>query len=103
MENQIVKVGVYTSGSSVRIIGEHDLTEQKFSHRDEAIYLVEVAIMRDPSTHISDNEITQYIKSMKKNFVSNNFQFKAKNRKDADLFIKSKIEKWDTVRELSPA
>lgn len=102
METQKIKVGIYTSGASIRLIGEHDLFEQKYSHRESAIYLVEVAMMRDPRTPVSEEEISKYIESMKGNFRDNRFSFKAKNRKDADLFIASKLKgNWDVVRELS--
>ena len=102
MDGQTIKVGIYTAGASIRIIGEHDLTIQNYGHRDVAIYLVEVAMLRNPDEEITEDEINRYIKSMVENFKQNRFCFKAKDRADADLFIKSKLsDKWKTVRELS--
>ena len=102
MENQKVKVGIYTAGSHLRIIGEHDLFEQDYSHREPAIYLVEISMMRDPRNPVSDEEINKYIEAMKANFRDNSFHFKAKNREDADKFINYKIKNgWEPVRELS--
>ena len=102
MENQKIKVGIYTSGASVRLIGEHDLTTQKYGHREDAIYLVEISMMRDPRNPFTPDDIESLIRSMKQNFVDNRFQFKAKDRAEADLFITSKLKGgWEPVRELS--
>ena len=96
-----VKVGIYTSGAHVRVIGECDLITQESGNSDPAIYLVEVCVMRDPRNEFTVAEKSKLIQSMKRNFETKQFQFKAKNREDADIFIKSKIsDNWEIVREL---
>lgn len=102
MENQKIKVGIYTGGASVRLIGEHDLTNQKYGYREDAIYLIEISMMRDPRNPFTQDEINKLIKTVKQNFAESKFQFKTKNRAEADLFIKSKLKGgWEPVRELS--
>ena len=102
MKNQKIKVGIYTNGASLRVIGEHDLTTQTYGHREEAIYLVEVSMMRDPRNEFTEAEKESLIRSMKQNFENNNFQFKAKNRAEADIFIKKVVgsKSWKVVRDL---
>lgn len=102
MEDQKIKVGIYTSGTSVRIIGECDLITQSSGHRDEAIYLTEIPMMRDPRTPFTTDEINKLVTSVKQSFKESKYQFKAKDRKEAELFLKSKItDRYTAVREFS--
>jgi Holliday junction resolvase-like predicted endonuclease len=97
-----VKVGIYQSGSHVRVLGECDLITQDNGHKDEAIYLVEVCVMRDPRNEWTESEQDKIIQNMINNFRTSNFQFKAKDRTEADLFIKSKLtSSWEPVREMA--
>jgi len=100
-EDTVVKVGIYTSGAHVRLIGECDLINQDNGHHDEAIYLVEITMMRDPREPIGEGEMTTYINSMVGNFRDKNFQFKVKDRAEADKFINSKIKGYEPTRELA--
>ena len=101
-EDTKIKVGIYTSGSSIRIIGECDLIEQEgINSYQDAIYMVEVSMMRDPRIEMTESEIQEHIKHMVRNFEMKQFQFKVASREQADAFVKTKIDKWDVVRPLS--
>ena len=99
--NTVVKMGIYSSGSSVRVIAECDLITQDNGHKEEAIYLIEVAVMRDPRTPMTDKEVSTWGESVKQNFRDNRFGFKAKDRKEADTFIEYNRKNWNVVREFT--
>ncbi len=96
----IVKMGIYSSGASVRVIAECDLITQDNGHKDEAIYLTEISVMRDPRTPMTDKEISKWSESIKQNFKDNRFGFKAKDRAEADTFIAYNQKNWTVIRDL---
>ena len=102
MKDQKIKVGIYTAGSSVKVIGEHDVTTQKYNHREEAIYLVSLSMSRDPSNPISEAEIEKYINTVRNEFRDNKHSFKTKFKNEVDAFIAFNTKgNWTVVRELS--
>lgn len=102
MKEQKIKVGIYTSGSSVKVIGEHDVTTQKYNHREEAIYLVNLSMSRDPSSPMSEAEIEKYINTVRNEFRDNKHSFKTKLRNEVDAFISFNTRgNWTIAREFS--
>ena len=102
MDTQKIKVGIYVAGANIKIIGEHDLIENTFGHRQAGIYLVAVSMIRDPREPLTQSDIDAAIQTMKNNFQNNYFSFKAKDRAEADAFIKHHTnEGWTVIRELS--
>lgn len=100
MDSQKIKVGIFAAGANVKIIGEHDLTSQKFSHRNSEIYLVDLAMSRDPRYPISQVEIDKYITSVKNAFRDNRYTFKTQSITDAEAFIKFKTKgDWTVIKE----
>jgi len=100
--NTKVKMGIFQKGASVKVVAECDLITQDNGHKDEAIYLVEVAVMRDPRTPMSEKEITVWAATMLQNFKDNRFGFKAKDRAQADSFISYNTKgNWDIIREFT--
>jgi len=100
--NTKVKMGIFTKGSSVKVVAECDLITQDNGHKDEAIYLVEISVMRDPRTPLSDKEISTWEKTMVQNFKDNKFGFKAKDRAQADSFIAYNTKgNWEVIREFA--
>ena len=101
-KNTKIKMGIFTRGSSVRVIGECDLIEQDNGNKDEAIYLYETTVIRDPRNEITQDEIDTWAKLVTSNFSQLQFSFKAVDREQADKFIAFNTCKiWKTVREIS--
>ena len=97
-----IKVGIYQQGSHIRVLGECDLITQNNKHKEAAIYLSDFCLIRDPRNDWTEQEQEKLIQNMIRNFEYSGYNFKAKNREDADVFIKSKISKgWNTIKELS--
>lgn len=101
-KNTKIKMGIFTSGASVRVIAECDLITQDNGHKDEAIYMFEISVMRDPRTEMTQSEIDGWTKTIQRNFSEHKFGFKASDRAQADQFIAYNTGKqWATVREFS--
>jgi len=96
-----IKMGIYTKGSGIRLIGELDLITQDEGHKDEAIYLVTMAMMRDPREPIGEKEMKEYENAVKSMFRDHRHDYKAKDRAEADKFIEYNIGSWEEVRSLS--
>jgi len=102
MRNKEIKMGVYRSGSSLKVIAECDLITQENGHKDEAIYLAEISVMKDPREDFTEDDLNKWKDVVRNNFADYKFGFKAKDRKEADTFITYNTpSKWETLRELS--
>jgi hypothetical protein len=102
MENTVIKIGVYTSGAHLRMIGEMDLINQDQGHKEMAIYLLETTVMRDPREEITDDYIKNFAMTIRQSFKDGKTNFKTVSREDADKFIAFNMKTWDVVRELAP-
>ena len=96
-----IKMGVYKNNSGIKLIGELDLITQDEGHKEEAIYLVSVAMVRDPRNEIFETELETYKNAVKAMFRDHKHDYKAKNREEADQYIKYTIGNWDVFRPLS--
>lgn len=101
LESTVIKMGIYKTGANVRVVAEMDLISQETKLRDEAIYLTSVSVLKDPREEFDDEYINQWKKNIVRNFKEHKFDFKAKNREDADKFIAFNTDKWEVVREFS--
>lgn len=101
-KNAKVTVGIYKSGASVRVIGECDLIEQDNGHKEEAIYMFESSLMRNPTEEFTEKEINDIVKNVESQFAQHRFTFKVKDRKQANTFIKDKVggKSWTAVKAL---
>ena len=101
-DGTVIKVGIYRSGSHVRYVGECDLISQDNGNETEAIFLMEFCLVKDPREAFTEAEVEKSIEHVKRNFRERNTSFKAKDRNEADIFLKSKInEKWEVIREFT--
>jgi len=96
-----VKIGIYRVGASIKVISELDFITQESGYKDEVIYLSTISFIRDPRLEFTEKDIKDLERRAIKSFTDHRYDFKAKNRKDADTYFKYHINlnKMETLRE----